>query len=263
LELDAEYEQIHRLWDELSEFGAGDWETALTHMLQRLSELIPASNAAWMAAVRISVDAPPEDPLRGWRPRTMRLLRPELAIDASLKAGVNRLKRGEVDVTTIRSMQEAGSFRVYKLSELASEDWFHSHFYNALYESSGKRDALYSFVPVNSYAEAVISLFRDSSLPLFTNREKELAGYALRSLKWFHRRVLLGHGLMLAHMPLTETERRVLRALLGGGSEKLIASELGMSFSATHEHVANIYKKFAINSRAELMALWLGKCVES
>jgi DNA-binding CsgD family transcriptional regulator len=34
---------------------------------------------------------------------------------------------------------------------------------------------------------------------------------------------------------------------------------LGQTYSTAHEHVANIYRKFGINSRSVLMANWLGK----
>jgi hypothetical protein len=38
--------------------------------------------------------------------------------------------------------------------------------------------------------------------------------YALRPLKWFHRRVMLHHGLLIARTPLSPMERRLVSLLL-------------------------------------------------
>jgi DNA-binding CsgD family transcriptional regulator len=247
----SKHERIHRLWDELSEFGAWEWEQALVHMLRRLVELIPASNAGWVAVIRIDADTSEDDPLFGWRPQTMKLLRAEPGPGIGSSHTAAQIDHCESDWTAIAAMQDAGNHRVFRLRGEVRRP-----------ASTQRRDALYAFIPMDESTEAVISLFRDSGSPRFSSSDEELAEYALRSLKWFQRRILLGHGLMFATAPLTRTERRVLQALLEGGAEKVVASRLRMSYSSTHDHVANIYKKFGINSRAELMALWLGKRVE-
>ncbi|QPK65452.1 helix-turn-helix transcriptional regulator [Methylomonas sp. LL1] len=58
---------------------------------------------------------------------------------------------------------------------------------------------------------------------------------------------------------MTAAERKVLLALLSGQSEKQIASSLEQSYSTPHSHIKAIYRKFGVNNRAALMALWLGK----
>lgn len=62
-----------------------------------------------------------------------------------------------------------------------------------------------------------------------------------------------------ASSPLTPVERQVLQSLLTGLSEKAIASAQSQSYHTTHEYVTSIYRKFGVNNRAALMALWLGK----
>ena len=49
----------------------------------------------------------------------------------------------------------------------------------------------------------------------------------------------------------------VLRALQAGKSEKEAAAKLGLSRHTIHVHVKAIYKRFAVNSRAELLSLWV------
>ena len=81
----------------------------------------------------------------------------------------------------------------------------------------------------------------------------------LRGVKWFHRQLMLCQGLLLAKTPLTAVEQKIVSRLLTDKSEKEIAHELGQSFHTTHWYVREIYRKFGVNGRAGLMALWLRK----
>jgi DNA-binding CsgD family transcriptional regulator len=92
----------------------------------------------------------------------------------------------------------------------------------------------------------------------FSAHDSALAAHTLRGIKWFHRQLLLGHGLVAAQRPLTASERRVVRLLLTEQTEKEIAQSLGLGFDTTHKRVTEIYRKFGVRSRTGLMALWLG-----
>ena len=93
----------------------------------------------------------------------------------------------------------------------------------------------------------------------FTEADRETALYAMRGLTWFHRQVLLAHGLLVARSPLTPIERRVLAMLLTDQSEKLITSTLGVSPSSLHTYVRDVLRKFGVSGRKGLTALWLGR----
>ena len=54
-------------------------------------------------------------------------------------------------------------------------------------------------------------------------------GYALRALKWFHRRVMLHHGLLIARAPLMPMERKLVSLLLTARGEKEIAHDLALT----------------------------------
>jgi DNA-binding CsgD family transcriptional regulator len=56
---------------------------------------------------------------------------------------------------------------------------------------------------------------------------------------------------------LTPGQRRVLRLLLAGLSEKQIAARLDLSRHTVHNHVKEIYRVVGVQSRAELMAILL------
>jgi DNA-binding NarL/FixJ family response regulator len=50
---------------------------------------------------------------------------------------------------------------------------------------------------------------------------------------------------------------QTLRSLLGGDSEKQVAAKLGLSQHTVHVYVKQIYKKYGVSTRAELLARWL------
>lgn len=56
---------------------------------------------------------------------------------------------------------------------------------------------------------------------------------------------------------LTEAQRRVLSLLLRGHSEKEAATLLFISQSTVHNHIRQVYQKFDVKARSELMALFL------
>lgn len=61
----------------------------------------------------------------------------------------------------------------------------------------------------------------------------------------------------LNDIQLTDKESEVLKFLVGGLSYKLIANEMNVSINAIRYHVKNIYKKLHINSRPELIYMYL------
>ena len=56
---------------------------------------------------------------------------------------------------------------------------------------------------------------------------------------------------------LSEAQRRVLDLLLVGMSEKEVATRLEISQHTVHNHVKEIYRKMNVNSRSELLALFV------
>ena len=56
---------------------------------------------------------------------------------------------------------------------------------------------------------------------------------------------------------LTRREREALDRLLVGDSEKQVAVHLGCSRHTVHAHVKRIYRRLEVNSRAELLALFV------
>lgn len=257
---DAFADRIHVLWDELADFDAARTDTAAEHLLKALCALVDAQNATWMGVVRMA-DILPGDPAHGWRPRTIRFLHPSRPLDDAAKAQFKNLEHGSVDATTIRNVALAGTFRANRLIDLVPESWFDSAYYQIYYRGIGNHDTIWAAFPLSEDAEIYFGIHRDGGHPRFSSAECAIVAYALRGLKWFHRQQMLSHGLLVARTPLTPVERDVLQGLLTGQSEKQIATTLDKSYHTIHEYVSSIFRKFGVNNRAALMALWLGKAI--
>jgi DNA-binding CsgD family transcriptional regulator len=249
--------RIHALWDELADVGAHETDEALTRALRALSELVGAQNAFWLGAVRLGTDP---DPLSGWRIRGIRRMDPTPEDEHVYKISRHRLDHGTSDAVTRAQVAEAGVFRARLLRELAPPEFFASHDYEILYRARDIRDAVFVVCPINEDAESYLGFYRigEATTP-FSSLERDVLAYALRALKWFHRRVMLHHGLLIASGPLTPTERRLVSLLLTDRVEKEIAHELALTHATTHTYITDLFRKFGVSGRSGLTALWLGK----
>jgi DNA-binding CsgD family transcriptional regulator len=252
-------ERIHTVWDELADFDAARPDETLRHLLSALCDLVDAQNASWLGALRLN-DLMPGDPVHGWRPHCIRFLHPSPQLDEAVQEQARNLERGRVDETTVRNASMAGAFRAHRAVDLVP-GWHESDYYRRYFKALGRTDVIWVGCPVNKDAECYFGIFRGDGHPLFDTRERDVVAYALRSLKWFHRQQMLAHGLLVASAPLTPVERSVLQGLLTGQSEKQIAAALDKSYHTTHGFVTGIFRKFGVNNRAALMALWLGRAI--
>jgi len=58
---------------------------------------------------------------------------------------------------------------------------------------------------------------------------------------------------------LSPRHQQTLDLLLAGDAEKQIAGKLGLSRHTVHDYVKAVYRRFGVNSRGELLALWVKK----
>ena len=250
--------RIHVLWDDLADFNAARTEAALKRLMRGLCDLAGVQNATWIGAVRMGT-APSGDPVRGWRPRSVRHLYASEPIDSAAREQVRNLEAGSADESTVRNVSFAGRFRTHLLAELVPSSWFEGDYYRVYYVGLNRHDAIWAGVPINEDAESYFGLYRGAGQPRFSCADRAAVAYALRALRWFLRQQMLGHGLLVASSPLTHVERSVLQGLLSGLPEKRIAEMQGQSHNTTHEYVTRIFRKYGVSNRATLMALWLGQ----
>lgn len=250
-------EEIHRLWDDLSDLNVSNTAEAADWLTARLVELGPFYNATWAGAIRMDRNDL-DDELRGWRVAASGALKPlALQSDAGHLAGVMKAwDRREIDPSFLLPLRDVGTFRAYSLRRGLSAEWFETPFYERHYRAFGVYDLVLIAFPLNEDCEVHYGFY--SGVPI-ADETVALLSYALRGIKWFHRHLMLGHGLLAASSPLTPTEQKVLELLLTDAAEKRVADQMGLAESTTHQHVVAIYRKFGVRSRAALISLWLNR----
>jgi DNA-binding CsgD family transcriptional regulator len=144
----------------------------------------------------------------------------------------------------------------YSLRRELPATWFDTPFYREHYGDHGIEDAAFVAFSVNQDCESHFGFYARQAL---TDDAIACLAYTLRGIKWFHRHLMLSHGLMIASAPLTPSERRVLALLLTEATEKQIAHQLELAVSTVHQHVVSLFRKFGVRSRAGLMSLWLNR----
>jgi DNA-binding CsgD family transcriptional regulator len=255
---------IHTLWDRLADFPPSAVEESLALFFSEVAALIGAENAMWGGGVRLLDAAAAEtDPTFGWRAPAMRVWKPDEQIRDRILRFRKAVAAGDADGSGdfIRHvMREAGNIRAVKLvggtfDEAAFRNTaHHRHFY----EEPGIVDRLCIAFPVNAWTESHFYFDRLKPAPPFSERDLQIAAYAARGIKWFHRQLLLRHGVLAAGETFTPTEWHVVPLLLTDLTEKEIAEKLGLTYDATHKHVRGVFKKLGLRSRSGLLALWNG-----
>ncbi|MEO6054930.1 MAG: hypothetical protein ABIP97_13055, partial [Chthoniobacterales bacterium] len=257
----TQQEAIHRLWDSLSDFPTSETDQALFHLMEGICEMIDAGNAYWLGYLRFNAE--PDDPLKGLRPGlppgANRYLYPAPIHKESATAQTIKWNRQQINDGYIRAARDVGQFRSFRLRNEMRPAYFEEEFYQTFHASRGFHDQCVVIFPVNQDYESMFNFQRVGRKKDFTAAEEAIAAYALRGLKWFHRQVALSHGLLIADTPLSPIQRQIAQLLLTERSEKQIAVEIGKTLGRTHKHITEIFRKFGVNSRAGLMAVWLGQ----
>jgi DNA-binding CsgD family transcriptional regulator len=253
----ATQDSIHGIWDELSDFESARSEQAVARLMARLCDLGGAWNATWAGAIRVD-GSRQDDPLEGWRVAAVKALHPVAPHpdEGHFKDILRVWDQRKIDPSFLLPMRGVGTFRTYSFRRELPPEWFESPFYKVHYGSVGTSDAVFVAFPLNQEAESHFGFY---SRKAFGDDEIARLAYALRGIKWFHRHLMLSHGLLLASSPLTPTERKVLQLLLTDATEKHIAHQVEMAASTAHQYIVGIYRKFGVRSRAGLMSLWLNR----
>ncbi len=276
-------EVIFDLCRRLAEFPASETEVALHHLMEWIVGKIDADQITWIAAVRILWGSDAEnDPFLGWRLRVRNPLRCDPEAYQRVLASYyttehygkltptyyhrshEHKKEAHVGMTGRASLAGAGRFRVHRLRKgwidfAAFRKTLH---YRLYYEEPGIIDRITIGYPVNDHCESffLIDRYRGEGAVRrpFSLREATLAGDAARSVPELHRRLFLSHGLLMGDKPFSPTERQVLHHLLTRLTEKEIAIAMGQTRATVHKYITAIFARFGVNSRAALMARWLG-----
>lgn len=257
----SRWQDLCALWDGLADFPAGGTDEALTHLMKTMCGWLRADNAFWIGGVRMANGAAGRrDGMHGWRARVVQFLN---ATPQNTQRAQQAMREQDADPGyTMRAIvSRAGAFRVHRLRDgfMDFATLRGTAHYRVFYKEAGVVDRMWIALPVNGDAESYMMFDHIGSRRRFSAADAALAGVALRGIKWFHRELLLSHGLLVAQAPLSASQRRVLLHLLADKTEKGIAAELGLAPGTVHQYAVELYRKYGVKGRTGLMALWLGR----
>lgn len=273
------------LWDDLAAFTAGATDAQLRHTQRWLARALNADNVIWIGAVRVLRGARAKsDPFFGWRLRGRTVLRPEPAAYREqyrhyyASDHYGRLTRGYYErshrdevrlahagMSGTASLAGAGRFRAHRLRDADFLDFAafkRTEHYRLYYRGPGIVDRVTVGFPVHADAESffLIDRYRTRANGArgrpFAVRDVGIAAGALRGMRSLHRQLMMSHGLLAGDKLLSPVERQILFGLLRGRSERDIAAELGSKPATVHKYVGDLYARFRVSSRTELMAIW-------
>lgn len=259
--------------------------------MRRIGKWIDADNAFWIGVVRITGGSRADrDPMSGWRVRAIhyldvnkealrrkqyvlkrttpdeadapRAIDPGTTTSATEASWSNTSREGTLDpgATNRALVAGVGTFRAYILSAgtlVDLEAFKQTAHYDYFYRQPGVSDRLWVLFPLNEDAESVFCFDKYGERRRFDSADLELASHALRGIKWFHRTLMISHGMGICEEPLTSAERRVIHGLLSGASEKSLAEQLKLSPGTVHQYATRVYRKFGVKGRADFMSVWL------
>jgi DNA-binding CsgD family transcriptional regulator len=105
---------------------------------------------------------------------------------------------------------------------------------------------------------ATLALVRaDSDRRPFTDREVQIARLMWGATEFLHRKPLAAVEDKLWGTQLSPRLSQVLEGLRQGLSIKQVAHRLGLSIHTVHDYTKDLYRRFGVSSRGELLALWL------
>jgi DNA-binding NarL/FixJ family response regulator len=115
---------------------------------------------------------------------------------------------------------------------------------------AGASGYLLKHEPALVLEEAIVNVLETGGAPMSP-------AIARKTLQLLSRTAEAGAAATINAMPssITEREQEILQHMITGWDAKRIASELSLSVLTVRKHIANIYDKLHVNSRAQIITL--------
>jgi len=139
---------------------------------------------------------------------------------------------------------------------LVGQEWY-DHGVRPVMLERGYVDSLVSAWAASPDRALVVALMRQAGEPPFDHEDVSFLSLLVRACAPFVDREIFVDSLPAAGRELTGRQREVLVHLLYGSCEKEIAAMLKRSVHTVHTYIKQIYSAFGVNSRGELMALFI------
>lgn len=155
---------------------------------------------------------------------------------------------------------------VYRDSDIVSNEVMNaSYIYNQWVQPMGMRYVCGNVIRSDDRLYAEFTLFRSEKFGDYTEREMFLLSVVTDQIRlWFQKNYAAAFLPKNVSEPefmalLTIREREIIRLVSSNLSLREISDQLSISYSTVRRHLANIYAKLGVQSRAQLMYLFWKK----
>ena len=252
--------QISRLWVSYSTKPLHRPLLILDHFFEKLCELTESHNAFCVLALCNNENPTlplSEDPLDGWRATESMAFRgsqEERTIGFNYRDSFEYAK----DEITVANVAQAGQHRAFLIEDLIGEDTPRDGMlFWELLKTLEIEDRIVGTHTLCPTVEFFIGLDRLEGSPHYTTRERDLLLEVMRGMRTLATRLFMSFGLLPGQESLTPREQTALHLLLDGLSEKEVGAAMGITPASAHQYAVSIYRKLGVNSRPQLLNLWL------
>lgn len=131
----------------------------------------------------------------------------------------------------------------------------HQQRFMETWKKTGFEFFLLSLYPLNGHFSSNLGLHRRQGKPNFGEREKTIVQTVFSQVEWLHQYGVNEEAREVT-LALPPRERQTLIYLLSGCSHKNIAARMQISLHTVNDYVKQLHKRFGVNSRAELQAVF-------
>lgn len=124
------------------------------------------------------------------------------------------------------------------------------------WEAAGFGDFIISAYPLGGQGHTALGYHRRYGRPKFSEADRQIVSLAFERVPWLHQSNTPAETAAQV-IKLSPRERQVISCLMKGDSRKQVARVLKLSEHTITDYVKALYRKFGVNSRAELLAKFL------
>lgn len=248
----ASLEPLGTLWADSVKLSAANVDAGWKLTLERLCEMLDARGGGF-ATVVTRVGAPKSS--RDWR--VVAALECGSETDGHVQSSSEWAKKKDVWQDGIQIFDGSDQHRVFRLFDRDEEEGDSGIASRKRIANVGTGDRLLGAHVVQEGTEIHFGFDRTAAQESFSLGERDLLLAALRGLSQTCHWLAVSYGGYPGRGRLSPRERETLGHLLSGKSEKEIAPLMNLKPSSLHQRVVAVYRKLRVQSRAEVMALWL------
>lgn len=251
----AHWVDVANLWKRLAHQPIHDPEFCLDLVFEHIATRFDCHHFGLIVAYK---SYPGEDsPMRGWRPAQVHNITSSTTQSTSVDQWSKDIENLSKDISTTTLITYEGKHRTLLREDIMGDaPWSDAVCYES-FMFFGTEDRLVSGLPITPMVEVYLLFDRSGDVAPFDHHARDYIHAVVSGLVPYGRRFAISFGLYDGLTPLTPRERQVLLFLLEHYSEKEIAALLGLTRQTVHQYVVSIYRKFQVNSRPEIVALWL------